>query len=93
VKVLKEYTALCDREEAEQATDLPAQEVLNPESGQQDIVSVGDGSALEEPTRQPALEGETVTAVEGNQQCELMGSPLADPEVQNLKPAVISTVQ
>ena len=93
VKVLKEYTALCGREEAAQATNLPAREVPNPESGQEDEVSVGDGPALEKPTPQPVLEGETVTAAEGNQQCELVVTPLADAEAQDLEPAVANTVQ
>ena len=93
VKVLKEYTALCNREEAEQATSLPTQEVLDSDSGQDDEVPAGDGSALEEPKPQPVLEGETVPAAEGNQQCEPAVTPLAGPEAQNLEPAVTNTVQ
>ena len=93
VKVLKEYAAVCAREEAEQATNLPAQEVLDPEAEQKDEVSVGDGSALEAPTHQPDLECEKVRAVEGNQQFESVLAPLAGPEAQNLELAVANTVQ
>ena len=93
VKVLKEYTALCEREEAKQETNLPAQEVLDPASGQEPEVPAGVGARLEEPAPQPVPKDETVLAAEGNEQGEPAVTPLASPEAQNLEAAVTNTVQ
>jgi len=93
VKVLKEYTTLCEREEAKQETNLPAQEGLDPASGQEPEVPALDGARLEEPAPQPVPKVETVLAAEGNQQGEPAVTPLASPEAQNLEAAVTNTVQ
>ena len=94
VKLLRDYFAVCEREEeAKQAASLPAQAVLDPVPGQEAVVPAGHGSAVEEPTPEPGLEGETVPAAEGNQQCEPAVTPLAGPEARNLEPAVANTVQ
>jgi hypothetical protein len=93
VKVLKEYTALCEREEAKQETNLPAQEVLDPASGQEPEVPAVDGAPLEEPAPQPVPKVDTVLAAEGNQPGEPAVTPLASPEAQNLEPAVTNPVQ
>jgi len=93
VKVLKDYTALCDREEAKQAASLPAQEELAPLTVQEAEVSDRDESRLEEPTPLPAREVESAPGAEANQQCEVVVTPIASPEAQNLEPAVTPTVQ
>jgi len=93
LKALRDYTALCEREEAKQAASLPAQELLDPMSGQQAEVPAADRSAPEESAPQPASEGGTVPVAEGNQQCEPAVTPLSSPDVQNLEPTAVSTVQ
>lgn len=93
VKLLKEYMALCEREEANQAASPPAQEVLDPVPGQEAVVPAGEGPALEEPTIQPIPEVESHPAAEVNEQGEPAVAPPGGPEAQILEAAVTNTVQ
>jgi len=93
VKVLKEYTALCEREEAKQGTNLTAEEMLDVESEKDVEVPAGDGSPLEGPTPQPALTVESVSAAEGNEQGASAATALVSTEVEDMEPPVTNLVQ
>jgi len=93
VRILKEYTKLCDTEEAREAASLPAQEGLDLVTRQDADVPAGDRATLQETIPQDAPLGETVPVAESIDQSEAAETPLAGAEAQNLEPAVTTTLQ
>ena len=93
VRLLKEYTVLCDREEAQQAASLPAGEEIDPVKGQEVDVPIGERATLQETIAEDTPQGETVPITECIDPSEEAKTPLAGAEAQNLVPAVTPTVQ
>ena len=85
---LKDYIALCEREEAKQASALAPQEVSRPLSENEPEVLAKDEPLPEEATPN-SPEGETGAAAEGNQQVEQGATPLPSQDVQNVEPTSI----
>jgi len=89
---LKAYVALCEREEAKQASAGAPQEVSRPMSDLESEVHAQDGSLPEEGTSDSS-EGATGVAAEGNQQAEQGATPVLSKDVQNQESAASNILQ
>lgn len=89
---LRDYVALCEREEAEQASAGASQEVSSPMSDQESEVLAEDGPLAEEGASD-SLEGETGAAAVGNQQGEQGATPVPSQDAQNVEPTTTITLQ
>ena len=89
---LRDYTALLEKEEAEQASTGASQEVSRPMSDLEPAELAKDEPLPEEGTS-ASSEGETSAAAVGNQEGEQGATPVPTQDVQNVETTTSGTLQ
>jgi hypothetical protein len=89
---LRDYTALLEKEEAEQESTGASQEVSSPMSDLEPAELARDESLPEEGTS-VSSEGETSAAAVGNQEAEQGATPVPSQDVQNVETPTSVTLQ